>query len=182
MADKMMIRFSVNHRRHSVETNPCRRLIDVLRDDLGLCGTKEGCGVGECGACTVLLDGRPVNSCLVLVGSVDGCEVTTIEGVSNHSEIPGGGENLHPIQKALVEEGAVQCGFCTPGLVMNLVPFVEGREEAEEEEIRKYIAGNLCRCTGYVKIVDAVCRTLEHKREGSADAPVTSAVKKEGTS
>lgn len=189
IADKMLIRFKVNRIQHTIEADPCRRLIDVLRDDLGLCGTKEGCGVGECGACTVLLNGRPVNSCLVFAGSVHGGEVTTIEGVADCCPDAGGdadpsglGATLHPIQTALLEEGAVQCGFCTPGLVMNLVAFVESRDHANEEEIRNYIAGNLCRCTGYVKIVDAVQRTLERKRKGSAHVPATSFEKKEGAS
>ncbi len=161
---KMIVRFEVNHRKYEMELNPGRRLLDVLREDLGLCGAKESCGLGECGACTVLLDGRPVNSCLVMVGSVMDRKIITIEGISGKGANESG--SLHPIQRAFVESGAVQCGFCTPGLIMNLVPFVESRESAEDDEIRRYIAGNLCRCTGYVKIVEAVQSALKWKREG----------------
>lgn len=159
--DQKEIRLVVNGTTVSLTVDPTRRLLDILRDDLGLSGTKEGCGLGECGACTVLIDGRPINSCLVFVGSVDGAEIWTIEGLSASRD-----GNLHPVQKALVEAGAVQCGFCTPGFVMNLVPFIESRDTATDEEIRRHMAGNLCRCTGYVKIVEAVQLALKWKREG----------------
>ena len=162
---KKEIRFHVNGSPVTLRVDPSRRLLDILREDLGLSGTKEGCGLGECGACTVLMDGRPINSCLVLTGSVEGSEIWTIEGLSSSHE----GE-LHPVQKALVEAGAVQCGFCTPGFVMNLVPFIESRDTATEEEIRRHMAGNLCRCTGYVKIVEAVQLDWKWKREGGWEA------------
>ena len=142
----------------TVETHaaPTLRLLDFLRDELGLTGTKEGCGGGECGACTVLLDGKPVCSCLVLLGSAAGHAVTTVEGVSG----PEG--ELHPVQEALVEEAGVQCGFCTPGIVMNVVGVLaEDGPQTDPDAIRQAIAGNLCRCTGYEKIVSAVQRASE---------------------
>jgi carbon-monoxide dehydrogenase small subunit len=159
---KSSITLQINGEEKRIETDPCRRLLDVLRDDFDLCGTKEGCGLGECGACTVLLDGEPVNSCLVLVGAVDGRAIVTIEGLGG---LDGA---LHPVQKAFVEAGAVQCGFCTPGLVMNASAFVEKHDFAPPEAIRKHIAGNLCRCTGYTKIIEAVTLALQWKREAAA--------------
>ena len=127
---------------------PGQTLLDLLRDDLGLTGAKEGCGMGECGACTVLLDGDPVPSCLVPAAAVDGASVETIEGIA--------GETLHPVQKALVAEGAVQCGFCTPGVAMSSVALLRENSHPTEEQIREALAGNLCRCTGYARIVKAV--------------------------
>lgn len=124
-------------------------LIDVLRDEIGYTGTKRGCGEGECGTCTVLIDDKPVNSCLVLAALVQGKEITTIEGI-------GSPENLHPIQKAFVEEGAIQCGFCTPGMVISTKALLDRDKNPDEEQIRKALSGNLCRCTGYVKIINAV--------------------------
>lgn len=177
---KMMVRFEVNNRKYNLDIDPLRRLLDVLREDLGLCGSKESCGMGECGACTVLLDGRPVNSCLVMAGSVMDRKIITIEGVSGKGFNESGA--LHPIQKAFMEAGAVQCGFCTPGLIMNLIPFVESRESAEDDEIRRYIAGNLCRCTGYVKIVEAVQAALKWKREGRWSNMIISEEEKEAHS
>jgi carbon-monoxide dehydrogenase small subunit len=131
-----------------MEVRPGETLLHVLRERLRLTGTKEGCGKGECGACTVLLDGKPVNSCLVLAFEVDGREVVTIEGL-------GRGE-LHPLQRAFVEHGAVQCGFCTPGLILAAKALLDEDPDPDEAAIRRGIAGNLCRCTGYVKVVDAI--------------------------
>lgn len=128
---------------------PNRRLLDVLRDDLGLTGTKEGCGEGECGACTVLLDGRPVNACLVLAGEASGHEITTIEGLSQNGR-------LHPLQEAFLEAGAVQCGFCTPGMILAAKALLDVNPDPDLEAIRTALSGNLCRCTGYVKIIAAV--------------------------
>lgn len=124
-------------------------LIDVLRERLGLMGTKEACGEGECGACTVLLDGRPVTSCLVPARKAHGREVLTVEGLASQGE-------LHPLQKAFIEHGAVQCGYCTPGMLMSAKALLDRNPHPTDEEIREAISGNLCRCTGYVKIVEAI--------------------------
>jgi carbon-monoxide dehydrogenase small subunit len=124
-------------------------LVDVLRDELGLMGTKEACGQGECGACTVLLDGEPVTSCLVPAVKVQGREVMTVEGLAS------GGE-LHPLQKSFIEHGAVQCGYCTPGMLMSAKALLDRIPHPSEEEIKEAISGNLCRCTGYAKIVEAI--------------------------
>ena len=126
-----------------------RTLLEVIRDEIGLTGTKNGCGAGECGACTVLLDGQPVNSCLTLAHEADGREVVTIEGLAE-------GGVLHPVQEAFVEEGAIQCGFCTPGMVLTAKALLDRNPQPTTEEILEGLRGNLCRCTGYVKIVEAV--------------------------
>jgi len=147
---KRTIVLVVNGDEHSLAVKPNRTLAEALRDDLGLTGTKVGCETGDCGACTVWLNGRPVNSCLTLAVEADGLEVRTIEGMA-----PSGTE-LHPVQRAFVERGAVQCGFCTPGMVMSSVHLLEQAPDATEEEIRHELGGNLCRCTGYTKIVEAV--------------------------
>jgi carbon-monoxide dehydrogenase small subunit len=142
---------TVNGEQREIFVAPWRTLIDVLRDDLGLTGVKEGCGNGNCGSCTVLLDGEPVNSCLVLIGEVEGREITTIEGLAR-------GAVLHPLQKSFIEEGAVQCGFCTPGVILNAKAFMDANPQPTEQEVRMAIAGNLCRCTGYDKIVRAIMK------------------------
>jgi carbon-monoxide dehydrogenase small subunit len=126
-----------------------KTLVQLLRDNAGLMGTKEGCGEGDCGACTVLLDGEPVNSCLVLAAEADGKEVLTVEGLSREWE-------LHSLQQAFIEEGAVQCGFCTPGMLLAAKALLDENSSPAEAEIRSAIAGNLCRCTGYVRIVQAI--------------------------
>lgn len=141
----------VNGRSVTTDGDPSTRLLDFLREDLGLTGTKEGCGEGECGACSVLLNGRLVNSCLVLLGQCDGAEVTTVEGIGANSD-------LHPIQKAMMEVGAVQCGFCTPGLVLAAVALLAEDPRPDAATIRRAIEGNLCRCTGYVKVEEAISR------------------------
>ncbi len=148
MVEHITITVRVNGRERVFATPPGRRLLDLLRTDAGLTGTKEGCGAGECGACTVLLDGRPVPSCLVLAAAVDGREVTTIEGLAKNNE-------LHPIQQAMVDSGGVQCGFCTPGLIMTATAMLD-HGISEKEEQRRRLAGNLCRCTGYTKVFEAV--------------------------
>ncbi len=154
----MKIRFTVNGRHVERETDTRTRLLDLLRENLALTGTKEGCGEGECGACTVLVDGRAVNSCLVLAPQVDGKSVLTVEGLAC-------GETLHPIQRAFVEKGGVQCGFCTPGFIMSTVALLEENPDPSDEEILTALEGNLCRCTGYTKIVEAVRAAAERMRE-----------------
>ena len=158
MPDELVLK--VNGLEYRVLTEPTRTLLEVLREDLGLTGTKLGCGEGDCGACTVLLDGKAVNSCLVLATNVPGHEVTTIEGLARDGE-------LHPLQKAFVQEGAVQCGYCTPGMVLSAKALLDANPDPDEEEIRAALSGNLCRCTGYVRIVRAVqvaSRVMGQKR------------------
>jgi aerobic-type carbon monoxide dehydrogenase small subunit (CoxS/CutS family) len=157
----MKVRFTVNGRAASVEADAEMRLLDALRDELHLTGTKEGCGEGECGACTVLLDGRPVNSCLVLAAQTEGRDVLTIEGLAD-------GPRLHPIQQAFVDAGAAQCGFCTPGFVLSTYALLRDHPAPSDEDILTALEGNLCRCTGYVKIVDAVKRAAERLAEARA--------------
>lgn len=144
-----MIRMTVNGQPVELTVEPYRTLLDVLRDELDLTGAKKGCDRGDCGACTVLLDGKPVTSCMMLAVQADGHRITTIEGL-------GAGGRLHPVQQAFVDHGAVQCGFCTPGMVLAAVALLEENPQPTEAEVRDAIAGNLCRCTGYAKIVDAV--------------------------
>jgi len=151
------MRLVVNGREVSTDAAPTRRLLDFLREDLGLTGTKEGCGKGECGACAVLLDGRLVNSCLVLLGQCEGASVETIEGVAS--------DRLHPVQAAMLEKGAVQCGFCTPGLVMASIALLRANPDPTPEEVRRGIEGNLCRCTGYQKVEEAVLLAAQRMRE-----------------
>ena len=145
----MRIEVTVNGRLIASEVDAETRLLDLLREQLGLTGTKEGCGEGECGACTVLLDDRPVNSCLVLAAAADGKAVLTIEGLAD-------GDALHPIQQAFVDTGGVQCGFCTPGFIMSTYALLKANPNPTNGEIRKALEGNLCRCTGYVRIIAAV--------------------------
>ena len=130
------------------------RLLDVLREQLQLTGTKEGCGEGECGACTVVIDGRIVNSCLVPVAQVAGCEVTTIEGIAENG-------NLHAVQQAFIDYGGAQCGICTPGMILAAVDLLKRNPEPTENDIRNGLAGNLCRCTGYMKIFESVVRAYQ---------------------
>ena len=139
----------VNGINYEVAIEPQRTLVEVLRDTLGLTGTKKSCSEGECGACTVLMDGKPATSCLILALDAQGKEITTIEGLSE-------GEKLHPIQEAFLKHGAIQCGFCTPGMVMSAKAFLDENPKPTAAEVRKGISGNLCRCTGYQQIVDAI--------------------------
>lgn len=149
---KSEVAFKVNGKPQHVEVFPMKRLLDVLREELMLTGTKEGCGEGECGACTVIVDGRIVNSCLVPVAQVNGSEITTIEGVA-------GDEQLHAVQQSFIEHGGAQCGICTPGMVLAAVDLLERNPQPTEADIRTALAGNLCRCTGYMKIFESVLRT-----------------------
>jgi len=146
---KIMIEFTINGKKKQVGTTPSTRLLDLIRDDLHLTGTKEGCGKGECGACTVIMDNELVASCLVLAPQVDGAQIITIEGLSR-------AEKLHPIQEAFIEAGAVQCGFCIPGMVLAAKKILENNLFPDDEEIKQGISGNICRCTGYQKIFDAI--------------------------
>jgi carbon-monoxide dehydrogenase small subunit len=155
---KQMLTLRVNGIAHELSVEPWRTLNEVLRDELNLTGTKLGCGSGDCGACTVLVDGRSVSSCLTLAVSVDGREIATVEGLAPS------GEELHPVQAAFVEKGAIQCGFCTAGMEMSAV-FLLGRNQAPDEgEIRAGLSGNLCRCTGYNQIVEAVAEAAERMK------------------
>jgi len=146
---KLMIELTINGKKRKVETTPSTRLLDLIRDDLHLTGTKEGCGKGECGACTVIMNGELIASCLVLAPQADGAVITTIEGI-------GSGDHLDPIQEAFIETGAVQCGFCIPGMILAVKKLLEENLHPDQEEIKRGISGNLCRCTGYQKIFDAV--------------------------
>ena len=156
---KKQIILTVNGHERSVLVEPRQTLLDVLRYDLRLTGTKEGCGDGNCGSCTILMDGQAVNSCLVLAVEADGHNILTIEGLVQDGE-------LHPLQKAFIDEGAVQCGFCTPGMIMNAKAILDINPHPTEEQVRLAIAGNLCRCTGYDKIVRAILKVAAASKDG----------------
>jgi carbon-monoxide dehydrogenase small subunit len=146
----------INDETKAFDAHPMARFLDVLREQLQLTGTKEGCGEGECGACTVLIDGQVVNSCLVPVAQVNGAEITTIEGIAS-------GEQLHAVQQAFIDCGGAQCGICTPGMVLAAVDLLERNPNPTEADIRNGLAGNLCRCTGYMKIFESVVRACKTK-------------------
>jgi aerobic carbon-monoxide dehydrogenase small subunit len=146
---KRLIKLTVNDREVEIAVAPNLTLTDLLRYELGLTGTKKGCETGDCGACTVILDGLPVNSCLVLAVQADGCTVETIEGLESEA-------GLHPIQDAFVEKGAIQCGFCSPGMILSAKHLLDKNPHPRESDIRAAISGNLCRCTGYQKIIEAI--------------------------
>jgi carbon-monoxide dehydrogenase small subunit len=150
----MIVNFTINGESRIVDVFPMARLLDVLREQLHLTGTKEGCGEGECGACTVILDGQIVNSCLVPVAQVNGSSITTIEGVAHQDQ-------LHAVQQAFIDHGGAQCGICTPGMVLAAVDLLNRNPEPSEAEIRNGLAGNLCRCTGYMKIFESVVRAYQ---------------------
>ena len=151
------IRITLNGNRREFEVPPFRLLLDLLRDHIGMTGTKEGCGTGDCGACTVLLNGKPVNSCLIFSGELDGAEIVTIEGLKI-------GPELHPVQMAFVQDGGAQCGYCTPGMLMMAKALLDENTNPTEADIRFALSGNLCRCTGYAKIVQAVQTAAEELR------------------
>lgn len=146
---KLDVELTVNGEKHQLEVGSQERLLDTIRKQLNLKGTKEGCSVGECGACTVIVDDQAVNSCMVLTAQVDGSKIITVEGLESK-------KGLHPLQKAFIEKQAVQCGFCTPGMLMSALALLNENPEPSKEEIKTALEGNLCRCTGYQQIIDAV--------------------------
>ena len=153
---KKTIQLSINRRTYTVEVEPHWTLLDMLRNELGILGTKRGCDKGDCGTCTVLVNGRPVNACLYLAVRANSKEILTVEGLETD-------EGLHPLQKAFLQKGAVQCGFCTPGMLMAVVSLLDENPSPTEEEVRWAISGNLCRCTGYQHIVEAVLFAAEKR-------------------
>jgi aerobic carbon-monoxide dehydrogenase small subunit len=165
MVEKFKIRLKVNGTWRETETPPDRILLDLLREELGLTGTKKGCGEGECGACTVIMNGRAVLSCLIPALKADGAEIMTIEGLAEEGR-------LHALQQAFLAEGAVQCGYCTPGMLLAAKALLDENPEPSVEDVKRAISGNLCRCTGYTKIIRAVraaAETLRGERPGAAD-------------
>ena len=156
----MTVSLTINKKEYTCEVEPQMTLLDLLRDQLGLTGTKRGCEIGECGACTVIMDGITVNSCLVPAFQAEGSEITTIEGVAADGK-------LHPVQQAFLDHDAVHCGFCTPGMVLSAVNLLENNPQPSEEDIRRALAGNLCRCTGYQQIFEAVEAAAKRIRKDS---------------
>jgi aerobic carbon-monoxide dehydrogenase small subunit len=154
---KRIITLTVNGETVEAAVEPNRTLLQLLREDLGLTGTKHGCGLGDCGACTVIMDGKPVNSCLVLAVQSNGREILTIEGLAENGE-------LHPLQQAFVDQGGIQCGFCSPGMILSAKALLDENPKPTELEIRTAISGNLCRCTGYQKIVQAIQAAAEGRQ------------------
>ena len=165
-AARIPIRLTVNGRARAIEVAPSHTLLDVLRADLRLTGTKECCLVGECGACTVLVDGESVDSCLVLAAEADGTEITTVEGLARTGE-------LHPLQQAFLDTGAVQCGFCIPGQLVSGAALLAGTPHPNRAEVEEGLAGNLCRCAGYGQIIEAVLAAAVERTEAPEATPVT---------
>jgi carbon-monoxide dehydrogenase small subunit len=155
---EIALNLTVNQNKYNLKVKSNKRLLDVLRDDLHFTGVKEGCGVGECGACTIIMDGEIVNSCMILAGQADGSEIITIEDLESE-------QGLHPIQSAFIEAGAVQCGFCTPGMVLSTLNLLEENKNPTREEVKDGLAGNFCRCTGYKQIIDAVMLAAEKMKD-----------------
>ncbi len=153
-----MISFDINDRHINMTVPVHRTLLEMIREDIGLTGTKEGCDEGECGACTVIMDGRAIHSCCTLAVNADGKKIITIEGLQREDE-------LDPIQQAFIDAGAVQCGYCTPGMIMSAKALLDENPEPTEEEIRTAIEGNICRCTGYERIVQAIALAAEYKKK-----------------
>ena len=164
MSDSRKIHFQLNGSWREVEARPDRILLDLLRDDLGLTGTKKGCEQGECGACTVIMNGKAVLSCLVPAFKADGAQILTVEGLARP-------EHLHPLQIAFWEEGAVQCGYCTPGMLLSAKALLDENLQPTEGEVKQAISGNLCRCTGYTKIIRAIHRAAEQMRGQESLSP-----------
>ena len=155
---KKTIQLSINRQPCTIAVEPHQTLLDMLRDELGMTGTKRGCDKGDCGTCTVLVNNKPINACLYLAVRADGKEILTVEGLETD-------EGLHPLQKAFIEKGAVQCGFCTPGMLMASVNLLDEKQNPTEEEVKQAISGNLCRCTGYQHIVEAVVSATKKRGE-----------------
>jgi carbon-monoxide dehydrogenase small subunit len=153
------LNITVNGKDYELQIKPSANLLDVIREDLGLTGTKEGCGIGECGACTVIVDGITVNACLMLAMEAQGSRITTIEGLAD-------GEKLHPIQQAFMDVGGLQCGFCTPGMILSTKVLLDATKSPTDEEIKKGLEGNFCRCTGYTKIIESVRTAANMLKEG----------------
>jgi carbon-monoxide dehydrogenase small subunit len=151
---KKRIRLEVNGEEYELDVDVHRTLLEVLRENLELTGTKKGCNTGNCGACTVLMDSSPVASCMLLAIEADGKQILTIEGLARNG-------NLHPLQRAFINQGAIQCGFCTPGMILSAKSLLDRQPKPNEEQVREALAGNLCRCTGYAKIIDAVLAVAE---------------------
>lgn len=156
--DSITITLTINGKNKQIRTSPNATLLDLIRNDLGLTGTKDGCREGECGACTVLLDGRVINACLVFAWQADGVDVVTVEGLAENGR-------LHALQRAFIEQGAVQCGFCTPGMLISSYGLLKENPRPSEEQIRQALTGNLCRCTGYTKIIRAIQVAAEEMRD-----------------
>jgi carbon-monoxide dehydrogenase small subunit len=159
MSEKIRIAFTLNGEVVNLEVEAEQTLLSVLRDNLGMTGVKEGCSIGECGACTVIVDGKATKSCIALAAAFDGKDIVTIEGLAK-------GDQLHPIQEAFIEKNAVQCGFCTSGFIMSALAYLEKHPHTDREAIRKAISGNLCRCTGYEQIIDAIEYCANETDEG----------------
>lgn len=157
--DKIKLTMTVNRKTVETEIEPYARLLDVLRDSFGFTGVKEGCGIGECGACTIIMNGKKVNSCMILAAQAQGSDILTIEGVENYDG------SLHPVQKAFLEKGAVQCGFCTPGMVISSYHLLSKNPDPDDKEIKEAISGNLCRCTGYKQIINAVHMAADNMKK-----------------
>lgn len=155
---KQLMTFNINHNTYELAVEPDLTLVDLLREELGLTGTKKGCNDGDCGACTVLVDGKAVASCSTLAVAVQGKEIITIEGISDHGV-------LDPVQQAFIDCFAIQCGFCTPGMILATIALLNENPDPTEEEIRDYLRGNICRCTGYTKIIEAVFKAKEYRAQ-----------------
>ena len=157
--NKLKLTMTVNKKNVETEIEPYARLLDVLRENFGFTGVKEGCGIGECGACTIIMNGKKVNSCMILAAQAEGAEILTIEGVENADG------SMHPVQEAFLEKGAVQCGFCTPGMIISSYHLLSKNQDPTDKEIKEAISGNLCRCTGYKQIINAVHMAADNMKK-----------------